>query len=402
MSKPVPAPESLPETGNASELFGGSMMSPVANPWPVYTRLRAERPAMRLDSPMGVAWLLSRYEDVMRAARDSETFSSRGNARGIGLLIGRTILEMEGREHLRQRKLVTPFFGPTAMRERVAPAIDRIIDEMIDGFERDRRADLVAQFTFTFPLRVIAEIIGVPIDDFEEFHHWALALVAIADDPGAAVVATQKIVEYLKPLLEERRREPQADLLSALLHAEVDGERLGDKEVLSFLLLLLPAGAETTYRLTGTLLYALLAHPEVLETVRREPARIDSAIEETLRWESPVQFISRETSREVEVGGAVVPAGDLVMVALGSANRDEAQFPDAARFMLDRPNIGNHIAFGFGEHFCLGSALARLEARQAASRLLARLPNLRFAGDARSTIVGLAFRSPDHLHVAWD
>ena len=392
----------LPEVASATLLFGGSMMSPIANPWPTYARLRAERPAMAFDSPMGKAWLLSRYDDVMRAARDSETFSSRGNARGAGLVMGRTILEMEGREHLRQRKLITPAFGPKALREEVVPAIIRIIDELVDGFERDRGGDLVQQFTFTYPLRIIAEVIGVPINDFAEFHHWALALVGIAEDPAKAFEAAQKISDYLHPLLDQRRKDPRQDLLSKLLHAEVDGERLSDDEVLAFLRLLLPAGAETTYRLTGSVLHALLTHPAVLEEVRGDTSRLAPAVEETLRWESPVQYVSRETTRAGEIGGSEIPAGELIMVALGSANRDESRFPEPDLFILDRPNVADHIAFGFGEHFCPGSQLARLETQLAVKRLLERLPNLRFAPGEKSTVVGMALRSPDHLPVLWD
>ena len=385
-----------------TRLFGGTMMSPVPDPYPAYRRLRREQPVVTLSGPLGDTTLIARYGDVVAALKDSATFSSRGNARGIGLVMGRTILEMEGKEHLRQRRLVTPMFSPRALRSGLEEVIAAIVDRLIDDFAGDRHADLVAQFTFTFPLRVIAHVMGLPIQDFTQFHHWAIDLLSIADDPERGFVAGQRIVDYLRPILEQRLREPGDDLVSTLVHAEVEGERLTEEEVLSFLRLLLPAGAETTYRLTGSVIHALLSHPDVLEEVRADPAALDAAIEETLRWEAPVQYVSREVTRPVEVAGTALQEGELCMLAIGSANRDEERFDDPDRFALRRPNVADHVAFGFGEHFCLGSALARLEARIAVSQLLARLRNLRALPDSEHRIVGLAFRSPDKLPVLFD
>ena len=327
--------------------------------------------------------------------------SKSGGTRGIGLVMGRTILEMEGKEHLRQRRLVTPAFSPRALREGLDAVVEGIVNQLVDQFVRDGKADLVSQFTFTFPLRVMAHVMALPIDDFDQFHHWAIDLLSISDDPQRGFDAAQKIVDYLRPILEDRRRNPGSDLISTLIHAEIDGERLGEEEVVSFLRLLLPAGAETTYRLTGSVLFALLTHADVLAAVRSDPAALDQAIEETLRWEAAVQYVSRETTREVEIAGTTIGAKELVMLAVGSANRDETRFEDPDRFVLGRKNVGDHLAFGFGEHFCLGSNLARLEARTAVRILLDRLPNLRLAPDADCRVVGLAFRSPDRLPVVF-
>jgi cytochrome P450 len=260
----------------------------------------------------------------------------------------------------------------------------------------------VSQFTFTFPLRVMARIIGIPIDDFDAFHHQALALISVADDPQKGLAAAQWIIDYLRPILHARRDDPREDLMSTLAHAEVEGERLTDDEVLSFLRLLLPAGAETTYQLTGSTLFACLSHPEVLAQVRADPNAMDAVIEEVLRWESPVQYVSREVTRTVDLDGWEVPEGGLIMFAIGSANRDETRFEDPDRFVLNRPNIGDHVAFGFGEHFCAGSHLGRLEARVAVPALLDRLPNLRLDPAEACQMVGLAFRSPDRLPVLFD
>jgi cytochrome P450 len=374
------------------------MLSPVRDPYPVYRRLRDESPVLLVQGILGDDYLVTRHDDVRAVLTDPERFSSRGNARGIGLVMGRTILEMEGKEHLRQRSLVTPFFGPSAIRGGLDATIERIAHELIDGFARAGRADLVAQFTFTFPIRVVCHVIGIPVDDYETFHRWGIDLISVGDDPPRGFAAAERIVEYLRPVLDARRREPRGDLLSKLIHAEVDGQRLTDEEVLSFLRLLLPAGAETTYRLIGSMLFALLTHPDAMADVLADRAALDLALEETLRWESPVQYVSREATVPVSLGGVEIPAGHLVSAALGSANRDERRHPDPDRFDLHR-DADEHLAFGFGQHFCAGSHLARAEARIAVAALLDRLPNLRLEAADAATMVGLAFRSPDRLPV---
>lgn len=384
---------------NTQELFGGSIMSPVPDPYSVYARLRSEQPVIGVKGWMDASHIITRYDDVIAGLKDADTFSARGNSRGIGIVIGRTILEMEGAEHVRHRRIVTPAFSPRTLRAEVEKQIHVITNELIDQFVDDGRADLVPQFTFTFPLRVLARVMGIPISDFEEFHHWALDLISIATDPEKGFAASQSIVDYLRPILADRLRDPKDDLLTTLINAEVDGDRLTEDEVLSFLRLLLPAGAETTYRLTGSILYALLTHPEQRAEVEADPTKLTDAIEETLRWESPVQIVSREATRDVDMHGYTIPAGELAIFSVGSANRDERHFPDPDRFDIHRANKSDHIAFGFGEHFCLGSHLARMEAQIAVSTLLERLPNLRLDPAESCGVVGVAFRSPDQVPV---
>lgn len=380
------------------DLFGGTMLSPIRDPYAVYRRLRREEPVLLVQSILGEDYLVTRRDDVRAILTDPERFSSRANARTIGLVMGRTILEMEGKEHLRHRNLVTPFFGPTAVRGGLDATIERIAHELIDAFVADRRADLVPQFTFTFPMRVVCHIIGIPVDDYETFHRWALDLVAVGEDPPRGFAAAERIIDYLRPVLEQRRREPRGDLLSRLAHAEVDGQRLGDEEVLSFLRLLLPAGAETTYRLIGSMLFALLTHQQALAEVQADRTALELVMEETLRWESPIQLVSREATQAVTLSGIEVPAGSLLSAVLGSANRDESHYPDPDRFDMHRP-ADDHLAFGLGQHFCAGSHLARAEARIAVGALLDQLPNLRLDPSKESAMVGLAFRSPDCLPV---
>jgi cytochrome P450 len=383
------------------EIFGGHFMSPVADPYAAYARLRAEEPVKLLDLWMGPGYLVTRYDDVHRICTDPATFSSRSNANGIDLVMGRTILEMDGKEHTKHRSIIAPAFVPKALRSDLPELIQRMVHELIDAFDGDGAAELVAQFTFTIPIRVIASVIGIPMEDYKTFHHWGLDIIGFTDDPPRGYAAAENLVEFLRPLLARRRAEPTGDLISRLAHAEVDGERLTDEEIFSFLRLLLPAGAETTFRLIGNLLYALLDDPDALEAVRADRQKIEWAIEETLRWESPVQYASREATQPVALSGVELPAGAQILLALGSANRDEQRFRVPARFDLDR-RPEEHFAFGFGRHFCAGAHLARLEARIALTAVLDRLPNLRFAAGAERGIVGLAFRSPTALPVVFD
>jgi len=384
-----------------NKLFGGTMMSPIVDPYSVYKRLRDEQPAIPVNSMMGVNYMITRYDDVLTILKDGKTYSSRANARGIGIVMGRTILEMEGKEHVRHRSVVTPFFGPRAMKAEMPEVVGRIVHGLIDQFAGAGHADLVQQFTFTFPMQVMASIIGIPVSDYHAFHRMALDLISVGDDPARGFQAASDLVAYLTPLMTQRKDEPTSDLLSKLVHVEVEGSRLTDEEVLSFLRLLLPAGAETTYRLTGSCLYALLTHPDVYDAVRADRAAIEPLIQETLRWEAPVQFVSREPTEDVEISGCPVPAGAMLSVIVGSANRDERHYEEPDCFDLHRKN-DDHLGFGFGEHFCAGSHLALLEARMALNALLDRLPNLRLERDDDTHVVGLAFRSPNKLPVRFD
>ena len=386
---------------NLFDLFGGHFMSDVPNPYPVYARLRSDEPVKFLDLAMMSAYLTTRFEDVMTVLRDAAVYSSRANAKGIGLVMGKTILEMDGQEHARHRNIISMAFVPKALRGDVPDVVERIAHDMIDRFAHAGRADLVSQFTLTFPLRVIAHVIGVPIEDYETFKRWSLELIGFAADPARGFAAATNLVDYLRPIVERRRAAPCGDLLSTLTHAEVDGDRLTDEEIYSFLRLLLPAGSDTTYRLIGSALFALLTHPEQLEAVRADRSKIAALLDETLRWEAPVQFASREANTDTTLGGVDVPAGAQVLVALGSANRDERRFDNPDRFDIHR-RVDEHVAFGFGRHFCLGSHLARLEATTALNALLDRLPNLRLDAPPECAIVGLAFRSPNRLPVRFD
>jgi len=287
--------------------------------------------------------------------------------------------------------------------EALGPVVQRLAHELIDGFRRDGRADLVTQLTTIFPVQVIAHIIGIPREDAGKFMRWSLDLVGFARDREKGRAASETLREYFLPVIRARRTEPRDDVITRLVEGTVDGVGLTDEEVVSFLRLLLPAGAETTSRLMGSMLFALLADRDArLERVRADRSLVGWAIEETLRWETPVLFVARQATRTTEIGGVELPAGANVSAIVASANRDETHYPDPDRYDLDR-RVDDHLSFAFGRHFCLGSHLARLEARTALETVLDRLPNLRLDPDAEPPrILGLAFRSPQVLRVRFD
>jgi len=383
------------------DLFGGHFMSEVRDPYPVYARLRRDEPVKLLDLPMQPGYVVTRYDDVVAVLKDGTLFSARANAKGIGLVMGKTILEMDAKEHTQHRNIVSMAFVPKALQGELPNVILSLAHGMIDGFAGAGHAELVSQFTRTFPLRVIAHVIGVPIEDYETFKRWSLDLIGFADDPPKGFAAAGKLVDYLRPIVEQRKQEPREDLMTTLTHAQVDGDRLSDDEIYGFLRLLLPAGSDTTYRLIGSTLFALMTHPEQLEEVRTDRSKIGAAIEETLRWEAPVQFAARETTAPTALSGMDLPEGTQVLTAIGSANRDERRYENPDRFAIDR-HADDHVAFGFGHHFCLGSHLARLEAVTALNALFDRLPNMRLDHAQPTTMIGLAFRSPKRLPVMFD
>jgi len=382
----------------STELFGSGDFGALRDPYSVYRRLRRDRPVLPVELFVGTSWFVTRYDDVREALRNDALYSNRSNAKGISLVMGRTIVEMDGREHLRHRNLVTPALAPRALRGDFPALVAEIAHELIDRFARRGSADLVEEFSFVYPLKVFARILGLPDEDWAEVHRWAIDLIGIARDPARGLAASQTLAGYLAPFLAERRAEPRGDLISRLAHAEVEGGRLTDEEVVSFLRLLVVAGAETTYHLIGSALYALLTHPEQLAEVVADPSLVPAALAETLRWESPVQIVTREPLAPVTLSGVDLPEGAGLTLAVGSANRDETHFDAPDRFDIHRPP-GDHVAFGYGKHYCAGSRLAELEARVALEVLFERLPDLRLEPGTECAIVGLAFRGPDRLPV---
>lgn len=382
------------------DLFAGTAAGDVRDPYPDYAKARVDTPVDRTEFFGDVYYRVFRYADVGTVLRDPATFSSSIYGEFMEPVLGVTILQMDGAEHHVHRGLVASAFRRKALESWQATLIEPEVHRLIDELEPRGEADLVRDFAFRFPIRVISGILGIPPGDEERFARLSIEMISIAVDVERGLAASKALQRYFAGLVDERRREPRDDLISALATAEVDGRRLDDEHIRGFLHLLLPAGAETTYRLIGSLLFALLQDPPLLEGVRQNRALISRAIEETLRWEAPVQFVSRRPTRDVEIAGVEIPAGSRISCVLGAANRDDSVYERPDEFDLDRPGPPPHLAFADGPHRCLGEHLARLETTIAVGALLDRLPGLRLEpGDRDPHVHGEAFRSPTCLPV---
>jgi cytochrome P450 len=389
-----------------AELHGGLLMQ-IEN---VHERLGEARTKHRVmvgnpfsetaSQTLGVAGVtVLGYDECQMVLTHPDTFSSSIYEHIMGPVMGRTLLELQGAEHRASRALVSPSFRTTLLERWRSELVQVVVDELIDRFAPRGRAELVREFTFAFPVQVIARIMGLPRADYPRFQRLSIELLNVVYDWERGIAASAALKEYLGGILAQRRRAPQDDLISTLAESEIDGERLSDDEIFAFLLLILPAGVETTYRASGNLLVALLTEPALLEAVRSDHALVRSALEEALRWEPPITSVMRVAARDCELGGITIPAGTNVNVSVASANRDPTRYRDPDRFDLARKNIA-HLTFGGGPHLCLGMHLARMEATVAITALLDRLPELRLDPTApKPRIVGVAFRSPTALPV---
>jgi cytochrome P450 len=349
------------------------------------------------DGPPAVSVL--GFDEVATVLRDHETYSSAFLSEMMTPTLGRTIVAMDEPDHRATRALVAPAFRPKLLAKWQDALVRHVVDELIDDFAADGEADLVRQLTFAFPVRVIARILGLPAQDAHQFQRWSLDVISLVADWDRGVAASQALGAYFAEQLAERRAHPRDDLISELAEIEVDGERLDDEDIFGFLRLLLPAGIETTYRSFGNLLFGLLTHPEQLEAVRGDASLRKAAIEEGLRWETPIVLIARRCVRDTQLGGVDIVADQGVNVFLASANRDERRFPDADRFDIHR-EPAPHLSFGSGPHMCLGIHLARMESLVALDAVLERLPDLQLDPTAdEPRIVGSLFRSPSALRV---
>jgi len=380
--------------------FDPKMMFDHPDPYPFFAALRQSQPVFQTKFMNRGGYVVTKYDDCFAVLKDSDLYSSRSNAE-VGKFFGRTIIELDGKEHTRHRALVQQVFVPKGMDALVA-VLQSLLEELLEGIVRDRQVDLVARFTEPFPVQVIAHILGIPRRDYQQFARWAVDLIGFARDPVAGREAANGIRDYLLPIIRARRVEPRDDVLSRLVAGKVDGVGLSDDEVVSFCRLLLPAGAETTFRLIGNMLFALLIERDRFERVRADRTVVPWAVEETLRWETSVLMTSRETTRPTEIRGVPIGANELVSVVVASGNRDEDHYDHPDVYDLDR-RVDDHLAFAFGRHHCLGHHLAKLEARTAMNAVLDRMPNLRLDPAAPPpTITGLAFRSPKLLRVLAD
>ncbi|BCO35159.1 cytochrome P450 [Mycobacterium heckeshornense] len=338
---------------------------------------------------------------VNKTFRDGRVFSSTMYDATIGVFMGPTILAMEGKKHREHRNLVSAAFKSKALA-RWEPSIVRpICDALIDEFIDDGQADLVRQFTFEFPTRVIATLLGLPEEDLPMFRRRAAELIGYTVNYERALKASVTLKDYFLQQIDQRRTTPTDDIIGDLVTAEIDGEKLSDEAIYSFLRLLLPAGLETTYRSSGNLLYLLLTHSHQFAAVRADHSLIPQAIEEGLRLETPLTTVQRFTTEDTELEGVEIPAGSVIDVCIGSANRDERRWQRSEEFDIFRPHLP-HISFAAGEHTCLGLHLARMETRVALQSLLGRLTNFTLVSGDDPHIHGQPFRSPTALPVTFD
>jgi len=394
----------------------------VENPYPMFAMVRAEHTIKREDLGEAMladnddAQLLSAgdmgddvavftafgFDAVQQVLKDGDTFSSAGYAEIMGPVFGHSILEMDEPEHHTYRGLVQQAFSRKAMeiweRDLVRGVVDEALDEIVDN----KRGDLVRSLTFPFPVLVIARMLGLAPDDLPTFHRQAVEMISAGFEFDRAIAASNALSDYFGKIIAERRKNPSDDVISVLVRAELDGEHLDDAQICSFLKLLLPAGAETTYRSSSNLLYGLLTNPEQLAALTADRSLMPQAIEEGLRWEPPLLGIMRTATKDTVIDGMPIPAGSVVAVNIGSANHDERYWDNAEEFDLFR-KPKQHIAFAWGPHMCLGLHLARMETRVALTQVLDRLPNLRIDPDMEPPyITGAIFRAPNNLHVVWD
>jgi cytochrome P450 len=395
--------------------FGLLKPESLQNPYPVYARLRAEAPVYFSEALR--AWLLTRYEDVLAAFREPR-LSSRLTS-GYGKQLPPAVLEQlapvlrnlaswaiftDRPEHTRLRGLLNKAFTPK-VTENLRPRIQALVDELLDAVAPGGRMDVIADLANPLPVIVIGELLGLPREDRHLLKAWSDMLVgflgATRITPELFAEAVRGIVsmeDYLRQMIAERRKRPGEDLLSRLLTAEEQGSLLSEQELLSTCTLVLFAGHETTTNLMGNAVNALLEHPDQLEVLRREPGTVVSAIEEVLRFDSPLQRQMRRPSEDIEVGGQRIPKGQTVVLMIGSANRDPAQFPEPDRLDVRRQE-NRHLTFGMGAHFCLGAPLGRLEAQLALGTLLRRFPGLKRAEGTPHRVENLSLRGLESLPV---
>jgi cytochrome P450 PksS len=365
-----------------------------ANPYPFYARLRAAAPVHRMTLPTGEpGWLVTRYDDVVAVLKDERLVKNRANAltaeqearqpwfRKLFPKLRRNLLNQDPPDHTRLRAIVSRAFTPRLV-EQMRDRIQVLTEHLLDRAGRRGRIDLIRDYALPLPTTVIAEMLGVPPEERHQFHRWSNAIISAAASTWQLVQSVPNVwafLRYVRKTVRKRRADPGPDLISALARAEEAGDRLSEDELLAMVFLLLVAGHETTVNLIGNGTLALLEHPDQMAKLRADPALIRPAVEEMLRYSSPVELATERYAREdVSVAGVTVPRGEMVFAVLASANRDERQFANPDTLDITRePN--KHLAFGLGTHFCLGAPLARLEGQVAINTLLRRFPRLRLA-----------------------
>jgi cytochrome P450 len=386
----------------------------LANPYPLYHRLRTEDP-VHWD-PYLHTWMVTRYVDVVtvlqhfsaRRTPTPEQLTSMGLARLVPLaeVLIRQMLFLDGAAHARIRGLSANAFTPRRV-EQLRSHIQEITDRLLDAVQEQGHMDVIADLADPLPAIVTAELLGVPTSDWRQLTSWstdfAEALGNFQHNPDHSAQVLQSLDEmcaYFRTAIREHQAHPREDLISALLSAVVDGDRLTEEEAVANSIMLMTGGQETTTNLIGNGLLTLLHHPEQLAQLRADPALIPTAIEELLRYESPIQYTSRLAPEDVQMGGKTIRKHQAVIAVMGAANRDPERFPDPDRLDCHRQD-NRHLAFAWAAHFCFGAPLARLEGDVAFSTLLRRMPNLALKPGPVSWRENLGFRGLTTLPVAF-
>ena len=389
------------------------------NPYPVYHALRERDPVYWSD--LWGCWVLTRYDDVVSTMQDFKHFSSKGRFTHviaqelpepvldkIAPLIrhySTGLINVDPPDHTRLRGLVHKAFSPRVL-ERLRSHIQEIVDELLDAVQHRGEMEMIREFAYPFPVTVIAELLGVPVEDRDRLKGWSgriLEFMATPRPTAEVMLRSQEALlelrEYFRSIYDQRRRAPREDLISNLVAVEEAGDKLTEEELLSTCVTILIGGHETTTNLISSGLYLLLRHPDALLKLKRDPSLIETAVEEFLRYEGPFQRNRRVVTEDLELRGKQIGKGRLVFQLVGAANRDPEQFPDPDRLDIERrPN--RHVAFGYGVHFCLGAALSRIEAPVAINTVLRRMPDLKLATDF-VTWNNAVFRGLEALPVAF-
>ncbi len=382
----------------------------LSDPYPLFHRLRTEDP-VHWEADLEF-WALTRYADALYALREDSLLSSAihdsPRPGGVGLSSARWFVFLDPPRHTRLRALVHSAFTPQVV-EGLRASIQAIADELLDRAAEAGRLDLIADLGFPLPAIVIAELLGVPAEDRAQFRAWSADLAAAGGLVRMAADGAERLSRaraggaalnaYFRDIIRERRRAPRDDLVSRLTGVQSAEGTLSEEELVDTCALLLFAGHETTTNLIGNGMLALLRHPDELSRLRADPSLIGSAVEELLRYDSPVQMRVRVARETVEIGGRRIAKGQRVLILVGAANRDPARFPDPDRLDIARPD-NRHLAFGHGIHFCTGAPLARLEGAIAIRRLLRRFPRLELTTDQLAWRETLTLRALNALPVS--
>lgn len=386
------------------------------DPYPTLAKMQAEAPV--LWSEKGKYWLVSRYQEVNEVLRDLQFEKGFDRWKTTNPLIklvpqlakqlkfrGKSMLNSNPPDHTRLRSLVNKAFTP-AMVNEMRRHIEDIAEGLLLKYKAQGEMDLIADYAFVLPVTVIAEMLGIPPEDREHFKGWSHTLTE-ALEPSvapqkllAAAAANNALLDYLKPLIESRRKAPRQDLISALVQAEEEGNKLSEDELLANLVLLLVAGHETTVNLIGNSALALLRHPQQFDLLKSQPELLEGAVDEFLRYDSPVQLIRRSASQTMELAGQTIAADDTVLLLVGAANHDPLQFENPHQLDITRKNI-KHLSFGAGIHHCLGSSLARAEGKIALAALMKHMPALALKRDDLEYRVPFALRGVKTMPVTF-